>query len=97
MTAPAPLRAPDVGRLLCGSEPPALESLVEACEDERPFRDALESMRSGPRCDALCDEARVLRLAPEPLLPEGKLPSSARLSRPVLRVCTAIIIRLKKK
>lgn len=79
MTAAPLLRVPDVARLLCGPEAPALESLDEACEDERPFRDALESMRSGPSCDALCDEARVLRLAPEPLLPEGKLPSSARL------------------
>lgn len=66
------LRVPDVARLLWGPDAPASESLDEACEDERPFRDALEPMRSGRCCDALCDEARVLRLAPEPLLPEGK-------------------------
>lgn len=41
------LRVPDVARLLWGPVAPMPESPGEACEDERPFRDALESMRSG--------------------------------------------------
>lgn len=41
------LRVPDVARLLWGPVAPVPESPGEACEDERPFRDALESMRSG--------------------------------------------------